>query len=118
MVAAIKIYRDDIHQFYEILPSGFNGKEYLRDGADREELIEMAFISLTKVNRNSDSIIEKIDFQGTNRGVMDSDSFYTLLSYGYSGKIINRALKGTVELKGDAMSSTVLGLLLNNTLDE
>ena len=49
---------------------------------------------------------------------MDNDSFFTLLSYGYSGRVVSRALKGNIELKGDASTRTVLGLLLNNKLDE
>lgn len=105
-------------QFYSLTDAG-----YLKTGisslhTSQEELVEMLFISLSKVTLDSKTAaIDHIEFQGTQTGVMDNDSFYTILSYGYSSKVISRALKGEVGLKGDVMTETVLGLLLNNQLD-
>jgi hypothetical protein len=40
------------------------------------------------------------------------------MSYGYGSKNINKAMKGELNLSGDFMTETVLGLLLRNKLDE
>lgn len=104
-------------QFYELISSDFSKGNPLGGGDMREELVEMAFIALSNVKQDEHDV-EKIDFLGTYSGVQNNDSFYTLLSYGYSGRVVNKALKGEVELKGDVMSETILGLLLNNSLDD
>ena len=46
------------------------------------------------------------------------DSFYTILSYGWSGRVVKKALQGEAGLKNDLMTETVLGLLLNDKLDD
>lgn len=104
-------------QFYELISSDFSKGNPLGGGDMREELVEMAFIALSNVKQDEHDV-EKIDFLGTYSGVQNNDSFYTLLSYGYSGRVVNKALNGEVELKGDVMSETILGLLLNNSLDD
>jgi hypothetical protein len=49
---------------------------------------------------------------------MDNDSFYTVLSWGYASKAVSKALSGELKMKGDLMTETILGLLLNDKLDE
>lgn len=112
------IFRD---QFYTLQDQKFNNLDPNKKkvtGSVQEELVEMLFISLINVNYNSTkSKIESIDYLGTQGGVMNTGSFYTMLSYGHSSKVVSKALKGEVNMKNDVMSDTVLGLLLNNSLD-
>ena len=99
-----------------ILPNGKTGVSDLH--STQEEIIELIFRGLTSVSYDPDTAkIEEIEFQGTNKATLSKKSFYTALSYGYSNKVVGRALKGDVNLQGDVMTETVLGLLLNNTLD-
>ena len=63
------------------------------------------------------SKIEDIKYQGTQQSVLNRKSFYTVLSYGYSSRIVSKALKGDLNLSGDVMTETILGLLMNNKLD-
>jgi hypothetical protein len=84
-----------------------------------EEMVEMLFISLIDVEYNTKNLaVDNIKFLGTCSGIENSKSFYTLLSYGNASKIINKTIKGEYTLKDDIMTETVLGLLLNNKLDE
>ena len=79
----------------------------------------MLFISLIDVEYNTKNLnIDNIKFLGTCSGIENSKSFYTLLSYGNASKIINKTIKGEYTFKDDIMTETVLGLLLNNKLDE
>ena len=109
-------------QLYSLTDGGFmdvNGKSKLTSlSSTQEELIELIFRGLTSVKYNpTTSRIEEIDYQGTNRAILSKKSFYTTLSYGHAGKAVDKALKGEVDFAGDVMTETVLGLLLNNTLD-
>lgn len=126
----ISYYKSDINsiylvfrkQLYTLTDNGFmkeNGKYGLTDlSSTQEEIIELIFRGLTAVTYNPDTAkIDEIEFQGTHNATLSKKSFYTALSYGYSGKAVDRALKGDVNLTGDVMTETVLGLLLNNTLD-
>jgi hypothetical protein len=61
--------------------------------------------------------VEEIEYQGTQNAILNRKSFFTTLSYGWSSRIIGRALKGELNLEGDTMTSTVLNLLLNDKLD-
>lgn len=88
-------------------------------GSTQEEIIELLFVGLTKVTYDPKTAkIEEIQYQGTQTSVLDKKSFFTVLSYGYSPRIVNKALKGEINLEGDVMSDVILGLLLNNKLDE
>jgi len=109
-------------QLYELTDNGFtraNGKSELTDlHSTQEEIIELIFRGLTSVKYNPDTAkIEEIDYQGTQKAILSKKSFYTTLSFGHSGKAVDRALKGEADFTGDVMTETVLGLLLNNTLD-
>ena len=62
--------------------------------------------------------IKDIEFRGTNSGIMDNNSFYTVLSWGFASKAVSKAMSGELKMKGDLMTETILGLLLNDKLDE
>ena len=49
---------------------------------------------------------------------MNNNPFYTMLSYGYSSRVVSKALRGEAVLKDDIMTDTVLGMLIHNKLDE
>lgn len=94
------IFRD---QFYTLQDGGFASK-HIVTGSVQEELVEMLFISLINVQYNDDkSKIENIDFLGTQGGVMNTGSFYTMLSYGHSSKVVSKALKGEINMKDDVI---------------
>ena len=112
-----KIYTIFRKQFYESSSASFRSKGIIDDGDNREEIVELTYTSLVHTEIMSDGTYD-IDYKGVHSGIMDNDSFFTLLSYGYSGKVVGRALKGNIELKDDSSTNTVLGLLLNNQLDE
>ena len=112
-----KIYSIFRRQFYESSSKDYAKNKVIGDGDNREEIVELTYVSLTHTEIMSDGTYD-IDYKGVHSGIMDNDSFFTLLSYGYSGKVVSRALKGDIELKADASTKTILGLLLNNKLDE
>ena len=106
------------NQFYTLVDGDFTTKG-LSPNSNQEELCEMLFISLLNVDYDEvQDKIQDIKFLGTNSGIMNSNSFYTMLSYGYSGRVISKALRGEAVLKNDVMTDTVLGLLINNKLDD
>ena len=106
-------------QFY-FLTDGSYRKSGITDlSAPQEELVEMLFISLINVNYDPKADkIKDVDYLGTYSGVMSNDSFYTILSYGWSGRVVQKALRGEAGLKNDVMTETVLGLLLSDQLDD
>lgn len=106
-------------QFYTLTDGGFVSTGLSDLHATQEELIELLFTGLTSVEIDPDTNkIDQIQYLGTQSGVLNKKSFYTVLSYGYSSRVVSRALKGDLNLSGDVMTETILGLLLNNTLDE
>lgn len=106
-------------QFYTLTDNDFISKGVSDLGSTQEELIELLFVGLTSVSYDpKTSKIDEIEYLGTQKSVLSKKSFYTVLSYGYSSKIVNKALKGDVNISGDVMTETILGLLLNNKLDE
>lgn len=106
-------------QFYFLTDGTYRKTGITELSAPQEELVEMLFISLINVDYNpKKGQIENIDYLGTYSGVMSNDSFYTILSYGWSGRVVQKALRGEAGLKNDVMTETVLGLLLNDKLDD
>ena len=127
MVHVVEELGDDINSIYLIFRDQFytlTDKDYVKTGitslnSTQEELIELLFNSLINVTIDPKTEkIKAIEYQGTQTSVLSKKSFYTVLSYGYSSRIVNKALKGDINLAGDVMTDTVLGLLLNNKLDE
>lgn len=117
---------NDISGAFQIFRSQFytlNSNEYIKsgvvaDGDMQEEILEIVFTALTKVERNSKGNISEMDYQGTQRAILGRKSFFTSLSYGWSGKVVGKALKGEVNMQDDLLTETVLGLLLNDKLDK
>lgn len=106
-------------QFYTLTDGGFVSTGLTDLHATQEELIELLFTGLTDVEIDpKTNKIDQIQYLGTQSGVLNKKSFYTVLSYGYSSRVVSRALKGDLNLSGDVMTETILGLLLNNQLDE
>lgn len=106
-------------QFYTLTDNGFIKSGVSDLGATQEELIELLFTGLTNVTYDPKTAkIEEIEYQGTQTSVLNKKSFYTVLSYGYSSRVVSKALKGDLNLSGDVITETILGLLLNNKLDD
>ena len=106
------------NQFYTLIDGDFL-KGGLSPNSMQEELCEMLFISLLNVDYDPDQDkIQDMQYLGTSSGIMNNNSFYTMLSYGYASKVVNKALRGEAEIKDDVMTDTVLGLILQNRLDE
>lgn len=109
-------------QYYALSSKTFNeynsDEMYVSPSDMQEEIIELIFAAATKLERNSAGDIKDISYLGTQNSILNRRSFFTTISYGWSGKTIQRALKGDVDLENDAMTETILGLLINNKLDE
>ena len=106
-------------QFYYLTDGAYRKSGITDLSAPQEELVEMLFISLININFDPKSDqIKNVDYLGTYSGVMSNDSFYTILSYGWSGRVVQKALRGEAGLKNDVMTETVLGLLLSDQLDD
>lgn len=107
------------NQMYSIIDKGFREKGVLGPGSLQEEILEMIFISLSDADFDkATKRIKSLEFIGTNRGIMNKDSFYTVLSWGNARQAVQKAIRGDLKMKGDLMTETILGLLLNDKLDE
>ena len=105
-------------QFYTLVDGGFVKTGLSNLHSVQEELIELLFTGLIKVDYDPvKDKIEEIEYQGNNTAVLNKKSFYTVLSYGFSSKVVGKALKGDLNLDGDVMTDTVLGLLLNDKIN-
>lgn len=105
-------------QFFELTDHGFLKNGVVAKDAIDEPMLELLFISLTRVSYNSKTNkIEEIEFQGTQKGVLGKKSFFTTLAYGWSANNINKALRGETNLSSDIMTQIMLGLLLQDDLD-
>lgn len=110
------LFRD---QFYTLVDKGFASDSHLSPNSNQEELCEILFASLINIDYDQENDkIDDIKYLGTNTGILNNGSFYTMLSYGYSKRVISKALKGETIIKNDIMTDTVLGLLINNQIDE
>lgn len=109
-------------QYYSLTSKTFNeynsSSMYVSPTDMQEEIIELIFTGLTKTIRDDKGNIEDINYLGTQSSILDRKSFFTTISYGWSNKSVQRALKGEVDLENDAMTETILGLLINNKLDD
>ena len=112
---AFNIFRN---QYYSLTSNDFQKNGIVSPSDMQEEIVEMVFSGLTNmVVDPKTNKVEEIEYQGTQNAILNRKSFFTTLSYGWSSKIIGRALKGELNLEGDTMTSTVLNLLLNDKLD-
>lgn len=114
--AAFNIFRD---QYYSLTSKSFQKSGVVSPGDMQEEIIELIFAGLTKIIPDADSgKIESVIYQGTQNAILNRDSFFTTLSYGWSNRIIGKALKGQLNIADDIMTDTILGLLLHDKLDK
>lgn len=105
-------------QFYSLTDSDFISKGVTSPGSTQEEIIELVYTGLTKTDYNPNtSKIDQIQYLGVQNSILNGNSFYTMLSYGYGARIVNKAIKGDINLSDDIITNTVLGLLLNDKLD-
>lgn len=104
-------------QFYTLMDAGYVKTGITSHDEMQEELIEMMFIAMMKSD-DSDGNSDTLDYLGTESGIMNNSSFYSILSYGYARRVVNRAMKGEVTIKSDVFTDTILGLMLNNNVDE
>lgn len=106
-------------QFYSLMFPQFLKTKVTELSYTQEEIIELLFASLVRIDYDPKTLkADEIEYQGTHNGIMNKQSFYTLLSFGYSSRVVGKAIKGDIGLKGDIMTETILGLLLNNKLDD
>lgn len=85
----------------------------------QEEIIELLFTGLTNVKYDAKTqAVDEIEYNGTGTSITGGQSFYTALSFGYGSKVIDRAIRGDVNLDGDVMTEVILGLLMTDTLDK
>jgi hypothetical protein len=106
-------------QLYTLTDSDFAKTGISSLNSTQEELIELLFTGLTKVEYNpKTNKVDEIQYQGTQSSVLGKKSFYTVLSYGYSSKVVDKALKGDLNLSGDVMTDVILGLIMNDKLDD
>lgn len=106
-------------QFLTISDKSFQKTGISPLSGTQEELIELLFRGITLIEYDPKTLeIEKVEYRGSQKSIINKNSFFTVLSYGYGGQVVNKAMKGEIELTGDVMAETVLGLLLNNKLDE
>lgn len=103
-------------QFYTLQDGGYL-KEGLNPNSLQEELVETIFTSLINIQMDGKDI-QDIEFLGTQSGIMNSSSFYTMLSFGYASRVVQKALRGEADIKNDITTDIVLGLVLNNSLDK
>ena len=105
-------------QFFTLSDGSFLKNGYSDLSSTQEDIIEMLFTGLINMTINPKNLqIEELEYQGTQTSVLSKKSFYTVLSYGYSSRVVSKALRGELNLGNDVMTSVILGLLLNNQLD-
>lgn len=112
------IYNIFRKQYYSLTSNCYQKNGYVDPGDMQEEIVEMVFSGLTNMIYDSKDRLEEIEYLGTQQAVLNRKSFFTTLSYGWSSKSIDRALRGEVNLEDDIMTTTVLSLLLNDQLDK
>ncbi len=106
-------------QFYTLNNPKFANTDVVEPDWMQEEIIELVFAGLVKQNINPDTEkLESVDYRGTHKSILGRESFFTTLSYGYSSKVLSRAMKGELNMKGDLMTDVVLGMLFDDKLDK
>ncbi len=106
-------------QFYTLNNPKFESTLVVEPDYMQEEIVELIFTGLIKQNLNEKSSkLESIEYLGTQKSILSRESFFTTLSYGYSSKVMARAMRGELNLNNDIMTETVLGLLLQDKLDK
>ena len=110
------IFRD---QYYSLTSKSFQKDHTVSPGDMQEEIVELVFAGLTKIIPDVEKgKIASVEYQGTQTAVLDRNSFFTTLSYGWSGRVVKKAVSGDLALSNDIMTDTILGLLLHDKLDK
>ena len=105
-------------QYYLICDKGFVKSGITSRDSIQEELMEVLFAGLVNVNYDSEKDkIDNVEFLTTKTSIANKETFFTALSYGDAGHVVKKALKGETNITSDIMTDTVLGLLINNKLD-
>lgn len=108
-------------QYYSLTSASYQKNGVVSQGDMQEEIIELVFTGLTNpkyVDGNPENKLEELEYLGTQNAILNRKSFFTTLSYGWSNKIIGKALSGEIELENDVMTDTILGVLMNDKLDK
>ena len=108
-------------QYYSLTSSSYQKNGVVSPGDMQEEIVELVFTGLTNpkyVDGNPENKLEELEYLGTQNAILNRKSFFTTLSYGWSNKIIGKALSGEIELENDVMTDTILGVLMNDKLDK
>lgn len=108
-------------QYYSLTSASYQKSGVVSPGDMQEEIIELVFTGLTNpkyVDGNPENKLEELEYLGTQNAILNRKSFFTTLSYGWSNKIIGKALSGEIELENDVMTDTILGVLMNDKLDK
>lgn len=108
-------------QYYSLTSASYQKNGVVSPGDMQEEIIELVFTGLTNpkyVDGNPENKLEELEYLGTQNAILNRKSFFTTLSYGWSNKIIGKALSGEIELENDVMTDTILGVLMNDKLDK
>lgn len=108
-------------QYYSLTSASYQKNGVVSPGDMQEEIVELVFTGLTNpkyVEGNPENKLEELEYLGTQNAILNRKSFFTTLSYGWSNKIIGKALSGEIELENDVMTDTILGVLMNDKLDK
>ena len=108
-------------QYYSLTSASYQKNGVVSPGDMQEEIVELVFTGLTNpkyVDGNPENKLEELEYLGTQNAILNRKSFFTTLSYGWSNKIIGKALSGEIELENDVMTDTILGVLMNDKLDK
>jgi len=108
-------------QYYSLTSASYQKNGVVSPGDMQEEIVELVFTGLTNpkyVDGNPENKLEELEYLGTQNAILNRRSFFTTLSYGWSNKIIGKALSGEIELENDVMTDTILGVLMNDKLDK
>lgn len=120
------VFGNDINSVYTIFRKQFysiTDRDYLTTGlsdlhATQEELVELLFTGLILKNYDPTTFkLEQLEYRGLRNSVLGRKSFYTVLGFGYSSQVVAKAIKGEINLTDDVMTETILGLLINDKLD-
>ena len=104
-------------QFYTLNNADFINTKIVQPDWMQEEIIELVFAGLIKQKIDPNSAkLESVEYQGASKAILSRNSFFTTLSYGYSSRVMAKAMRGELNVKGDIMTDTVLGLLLQDKI--
>ena len=99
------IYNIFRKQYYTLVDGSYLKNGYVDPGSMQEEIVELVFAGLINVIKDpKNEKIEEVEYQGTQTSILNRKSFFTTLSYGWSSKIIGKALKGELNLEGDTIN--------------